>query len=56
MYEAIYGPIVFLRAVYRQLIVLLSMFLSGAAIFGYFEHLPGQKPPAWTLLHISRCQ
>jgi Trk K+ transport system NAD-binding subunit len=39
-FEAMYGPIIFFRAVYRQLIILLVMFLSGAAIFAHFEGLP----------------
>ena len=40
LYEALYGPIVLVRAVYRQLIVLCTMFIFGALIFGMFEHLP----------------
>ena len=40
LYEAIYGPLVLLKAVYRQLLVLLAMFGWGAAIFSYYEHLP----------------
>ncbi|MCL5067460.1 MAG: NAD-binding protein [Thaumarchaeota archaeon] len=40
VFEAMYGPIVFLKAVYRQLMVLLSMFVSGAVIFNHFDHLP----------------
>ena len=39
-YEALYGPIVLFRTVHRQLIVLLVMFIFGAAIFAYFEKLP----------------
>jgi voltage-gated potassium channel len=39
-YQAFYGPIVFTKAVYRQLILLSLMFISGAAIFSYYEHLP----------------
>jgi voltage-gated potassium channel len=39
-YQAMYEPIVFLQVAYRQLIVLFIMFLSGAAIFAYYEHLP----------------
>lgn len=39
-FEAIYGPIVFLKAVYRQLIVLFSMFMWGTLVFSYYEHLP----------------
>jgi len=40
LYEALYGPIVLTRGVYRQLIVLATMFILGAFIFGEFEHLP----------------
>jgi hypothetical protein len=32
-YELLYGPIVFVHAVYRQLIILFLMFALGAAIF-----------------------
>jgi voltage-gated potassium channel len=39
-YQALYGPYAFLKVVYRQLIVLAVMFVSGAAIFGAYEHLP----------------
>ncbi len=38
-YEALYGPIIFLKAVYRQLIVLVSMFILGAAIFSHYNGL-----------------
>jgi len=40
LYEALYGPIVLFRSVYRQLIVLMTMFIFGALIFAYYEHLP----------------
>jgi voltage-gated potassium channel len=40
LYEAVYGPLVLLKAVYRQLLVLLAMFGWGGAIFSYYEHLP----------------
>lgn len=40
LYETFYAPIVFLKAVYRQLAILGTMFLSGAAIFSYYDHLP----------------
>lgn len=40
MYEALYGPIVFVKAVYRQLLLLLAMFVIGAIIFAYFDGLP----------------
>jgi voltage-gated potassium channel len=39
LYGAAYRPKVFLLTVYKQLIVLLAMFVSGAAVFSYFEHL-----------------
>jgi len=39
-YQALYGPVVFIKAVYRQLILLALMFIWGAAIFSYYEHLP----------------
>jgi len=40
LFEAMYGPIVLVRTVYRQLIVLMTMFIFGAVIFAEFEHLP----------------
>lgn len=40
VYEAFYGPLLFLKAVYRQLIILLAMFIAGAAIFSYYNGLP----------------
>ncbi len=40
IYQALYAPWVFLKAVYAQLVVLLLMFISGAAIFSYYEGLP----------------
>ena len=39
-YQLLYGPIVFVKASYRQLLLLGAMFIIGAAIFVYFEHLP----------------
>ena len=39
-YQTLYGPIVYVKAVYRQIIVLSAMFISGAAIFVYFDRLP----------------
>lgn len=39
-YEAIYGPLAFTRAIYRQVIVLGVMFVWGAVIFSYYGHLP----------------
>jgi len=40
LYEAFYRPIMFLRVVHRQLLVLLAMFVWGALIFVHFEQLP----------------
>ena len=40
LYESFYGPLLFLKAVYRQIIILLGMFLWGTTIFSYYEHLP----------------
>ncbi len=40
MYEAMYGPIVLVKAVYRQLIILLAMFIWGTAIFTFYDRLP----------------
>jgi hypothetical protein len=40
LYQAMYAPMVFLKALYRQLILLASMFGLGAWIFMYFDHLP----------------
>jgi voltage-gated potassium channel len=34
-----YGPIVLFKAIYRQLIILFLMFVWGALIFSYYEHL-----------------
>ncbi|MCW4009974.1 MAG: NAD-binding protein [Candidatus Bathyarchaeota archaeon] len=39
-YQALYGPFVFIRAIYRQIILLGLMFVWGALIFSYFDHLP----------------
>jgi len=40
LYEALYGPIVLVRSVYRPVLVLITMFIFGACIFGVYEHLP----------------
>ena len=40
LYEALYGPVVLTKAVYRQLTVLITMFIFGAFIFAEFDHLP----------------
>ena len=39
-YQAIYSPAVFLRALWKQLLLLLAMFLWGTAIFSYYNGLP----------------
>ncbi|MCW4017441.1 MAG: NAD-binding protein [Candidatus Bathyarchaeota archaeon] len=39
-YQAFYGPIVFIRAIYRQLLLLLVMIVCGAGVFSYFDQLP----------------
>jgi Trk K+ transport system NAD-binding subunit len=39
-YHALYGPYAFVKAVYRQLIVLGAMFVWGAAIYAIYEHIP----------------
>jgi len=39
-YQALYGPSVFLRAIYRQIILLAIMFVWGTVIYSYFDHLP----------------
>jgi len=38
-YEALYEPIIFMHTVYRQLIVLVGMFLAGAGIFSHYNGL-----------------
>ena len=40
LYEAFYGPIVLIRNVFRQLIVLGIMFIYGGFIFAIYERLP----------------
>ena len=40
LYEALYGPVALIRAVWRQSLVLFVMFLSGGIVFHYYEHLP----------------
>jgi Trk K+ transport system NAD-binding subunit len=39
-YEAMYGPLAFARAIYRQVMLLGSMFVFGAAVLSYYTHLP----------------
>ena len=36
-----YGPLSFVRAGYRQLLILLCMFVFGTFIFSRYEGLPG---------------
>jgi len=50
LYEALYGPKVFVQTVYRQLILLGVMFATGAGVFAYFEKLP---PLAALLASVS---
>lgn len=40
LFEALYGPGVLIRTVYRQLILLAIMFVFGAFIFAQYDHLP----------------
>ncbi len=39
-YESLYGPKILIRAIYPQIILLSLMFIGGAVIFAYFDHLP----------------
>jgi voltage-gated potassium channel len=41
LYEAFYAPLAFVREVYQELLVLLSMFILGAVIFSVYEKLSG---------------
>jgi Trk K+ transport system NAD-binding subunit len=49
-YQSLFGPFVFVRAIYRQIVVLGLMFVWGALIFSYFEGLP---PVAAFLASVS---
>ncbi len=40
IYQALYGPIAFAKAVYRQVLILALMFFLGALIYSYYDHLP----------------
>jgi len=40
LYQSLYAPLIFVKAVYKQLIILGAMFAWGAAVFSYYEHLP----------------
>jgi voltage-gated potassium channel len=50
LYQSMYAPAVFLKATYRQLLILVGMFGMGAAIFSFYEHLP---PLASLLASVS---
>ncbi len=39
-YQVFFGPIAFVKAVYRQVLVLAVMFIFGAIIYSYYDHLP----------------
>jgi voltage-gated potassium channel len=39
-YQVFYGPIAFIKAVYRQVLILALMFVLGAVIYSYYDHLP----------------
>jgi Trk K+ transport system NAD-binding subunit len=40
LYQTLYAPLVYVRAIYRQLVLLTAMFAVGAAVFAYYQHLP----------------
>ncbi len=40
LYRMFYGPLSFVRAGYRQLLILLCMFIFGTFIFSHYEGLP----------------
>lgn len=40
LYRTLYGPWIFIRAGYRQMIVLLCMFIFGTFVFARYEGLP----------------
>ncbi|MGI0053698.1 MAG: potassium channel family protein [Thermoplasmata archaeon] len=40
LYESLYAPLVLVRAIYQQLLVLVAMFAVGAGVFSYYERLP----------------
>jgi len=39
-YGGIFSPVIVLRSVYRQIILLIVLFLWGAAVLGYYNKLP----------------
>lgn len=40
LYSTFYGPIILVKTVYRQLLILFVMFVCGMVVFSYFDHLP----------------
>ncbi len=40
LYQSLYAPRIFLKAVYKQIVVLGAMFGWGALVFSYYDHLP----------------
>jgi voltage-gated potassium channel len=40
LYQSLYAPLILLKTIYKQLIVLGAMFGWGTAVFSYYEHLP----------------
>ncbi len=50
LYQAVYAPLVLVRSIYRQLIVLTAMFVTGAWIFSYYD---GLAPLAAVLASVS---
>ncbi len=40
LYQSLYAPMILLRTISKQLVVLGGMFATGAAVFSYYEHLP----------------
>lgn len=40
LYQSFYAPLIFVKTVYRQLIILGAMFAWGALVFSYYEKLP----------------
>jgi len=39
LYQSFYAPMIFVKSVWKQLVVLAAMFGWGAGVFSYFEHL-----------------
>lgn len=40
LYQSLYAPSIFLKAVYKQIVILGAMFAWGALVFSYYDHLP----------------